>query len=90
MLDGKAWYPGVSDRDQGLNASAGLRRGLAISAKSAKCGSDGSDRDNNTPCLIATEGDNGTEQLLGASVQLHQCRRMLLLMLNIFQHLLQA
>ena len=54
------------------------------------CGSDVSDGDDGASCLIGTEGDDGTEQSIGVSVQLRQCRRMLLLTLKVFLHLLQA
>lgn len=87
---GKVCCPVVSDRDRGINAGLRGPEGPAIGGEAVKCGSDGSDGGDGTSCLIGTEGDDGTEQSLGVSVQLRQCRRMLLLTLKVFLHLLQA
>ena len=60
------------------------------SGESAQCDADESNGDAGTSCLIGTDGDDGTEWSFGVSVQLRQCRRMLLLTLNVFRHLLHA
>ena len=84
---------GATGRDWGANAGMRGPEGPGTSGESAKRGADGCDGcdgDDSTSCLIGTDGDDGTEESFEISVQLRQCRRILLLTLNVFLHLLHA
>ena len=88
--DVKACSLGVTDGPWGVNAGMRSPEGPGIGGESTKRGADGSEAEPSTSCLIGTDGEDGTDESFGVSVQLRQCRRILLLTLNVFLHLLQA